>query len=383
MSQTFGSDLEFLKNYSNVVVLSDGSGQVKVAVVPEWQGRVMTSTSGGEAGPSYGWINYDLIQSGELQPHINVFGGEDRFWMGPEGGQYAIFFQKGDPFEFQYWQTPAFIDTLPYEITSQSENEVGFEHQAVIRNYSDTEFSLKISRTVRLLSRNGVKELFGSDLTGLQIAAFETENTVTNTGANPWTREEGLLSVWILGMYNPTPRTTVVIPFKEGSEEELGPSVNDAYFGKISPDRLRIEEGVVFLKCDGESRGKIGISPARAKPFAGSWDAASKVLTIVQFNLPESPAEYVNSMWEVQDKPFAGDVVNSYNDGPPEPGAKPLGPFYELETSSPALALTSGESYTHFHRTVHLSGDFNALNRIAEALLDVGIQEIESAFRSR
>jgi hypothetical protein len=225
--------------------------------------------------------------------------------------------------------------------------------------------------------------MFGMDLTGLQLAAFETENTVTNEGADPWTKEEGLLSVWILGMYNPTPRTTVVIPFKEGSEDELGPSVNDAYFGKIGPDRLRVEEGVVFFKCDGESRGKIGISPARAKSFAGSWDAASKVLTIVQFNLPDSPAEYVNSMWELQEEPFAGDVVNSYNDGPPEPGAKPLGPFYELETSSPALALMPGESYTHFHRTVHLTGDSNALNRIAEALLDAGIQEIESAFQSR
>ena len=27
--------------------------------------------------------------------HVNVFGGEDRFWLGPEGGQYSIFFVKG------------------------------------------------------------------------------------------------------------------------------------------------------------------------------------------------------------------------------------------------------------------------------------------------
>jgi hypothetical protein len=27
-------------------------------------------------------------------PHINVFGGEDRFWLGPEGGQFSIFFAK-------------------------------------------------------------------------------------------------------------------------------------------------------------------------------------------------------------------------------------------------------------------------------------------------
>jgi hypothetical protein len=173
-----------------------------------------------------------------------------------------------------------------------------------------------------------------------------------------------------------------VIPFKEGSEEELGPFVNDAYFGEISSDRLKVDAdiNVIFFKCDGKSRGKIGISPLRAQPFSGSWDADSQVLTIVQFNLPAEAAEYVNSMWEIQDEPFAGDVVNSYNDGPPEPGAEPLGPFYELETSSPALELSPGGSYTHIHRTMHFSGDRASLDKLSQSILGVGIEEIETSF---
>jgi len=204
---------------------------------------------------------------------------------------------------------------------------------------------------------------------------------VTNRGEQHWKQDSGLLSIWILGMYIPTPETTVVIPFKAGPEEELGSSVNDAYFGEISGDRLKVLEDGLFFKGDGESRGKIGVSPLRAQSFSGSWDADSQVLTIVHFNLPEQPSEYVNSMWEIQEEPFTGDVVNSYNDGPPEPGAKPLGPFYELETSSPGLALTPGGSYTHFHRTMHFSGNLNDLDRLARSLLGVGIEEIESAFR--
>ena len=75
-------------------------------------------------------------------------------------------------------------------------------------------------------------------------------------------------------------------------------------------------------------------------------------------------------MWELQDEPFKGDVVNSYNDGLPSPGAaKPLGPFYELESSSPALALKPGESATHNHRTIHLQGDEAAICRIGKSLL--------------
>jgi len=381
VNRSFGEDLALLQEYTDVVVLKDSAGDVQVAVVPAWQGRVMTSTSGGLEGPGFGWINTEMIRSPVLRPHINAFGGEDRFWMGPEGGQFAIFFRKGAPFDLQNWQTPAFIDTEKYRVVNRTDTEVQFEHQAEVENYSGTVFQLKIERTVRLLGRDRVRKQLGPEVESLQIVAFESENRVFNTGRAPWVEEKGLLSIWILGMYNPTPETTIVIPFREGPEEDLGPIVNDAYFGKIPPDRLRIGKGVLFFKGDGKSRGKIGLSPERARPFLGSWDAVKQVLTVVHFNLPVESSRYVNSMWEIQEDPYDGDVVNSYNDGPPEPGAKPLGPFYELETSSPALALEPGKSYTHFHHTVHLSGDLRALDRAAESIFGVGIEVIESAFR--
>jgi len=76
--------------------------------------------------------------------------------------------------------------------------------------------------------------------------------------------------------------------------------------------------------------------------------------------------------------PFRGDVVNSYNDGPPAPGAKPLGPFYELETSSPAAALAPGRSLTHVHRTFHFQGERAGLDALARALLGVSLDEVEA-----
>lgn len=89
--------------------------------------------------------------------------------------------------------------------------------------------------------------------------------------------------------------------------------------------------------------------------------------------------DYVNSMWEIQENPYDGDVVNSYNDGPPEPGKKPLGPFYELETSSPAAALAPGESITHVHRTSHIVAAPDDLEDIARRFFGVGLEEIASA----
>ncbi|MFQ6127016.1 MAG: DUF6786 family protein, partial [Candidatus Heimdallarchaeota archaeon] len=87
---------------------------------------------------------------------------------------------------------------------------------------------------------------------------------------------------------------------------------------------------------------------------------------------------YVNSMWQLQDQPYKGDVVNSYNDGPAEPGARPLGPFYELETSSPAAQLKPGETIFHIHRTYHLQGPEADLDAVAQATLGVTIAEIKS-----
>jgi len=112
---------------------------------------VLTSTAAGGDGASCGWINRDLIASGKIQPHINVFGGEDRFWIGPEGGQFSLFFTKGVPFDLEHWFTPAPIDTLPYTVARQSNTEVDFRSQFSLTNYSGTTFDVKVDRLVKLL----------------------------------------------------------------------------------------------------------------------------------------------------------------------------------------------------------------------------------------
>jgi hypothetical protein len=377
-SGSFAEDVAFLKNHVEVIVLEDEARTSQIAVVPAWQGRVMTSTNGGPAGTSFGWINYDLVRSGEIQPHMNAFGGEDRFWMGPEGGQYSIFFKQGDPFDLTHWQTPPSIDTEPFDTIDRQMDRVSFRRDVSLTNYSGHTFDLRIDRSVHLLNREEAAVNLGIDIdNALQIVSFETRNRLTNKGSEPWTRERGLLSIWILGMFNPSDRTTVLIPFRGAAgDAELGPVVNDAYFGKVPENRLIIGDGVVFFRGDGKHRSKIGLTPQRATEVAGSWDASGQVLTIVQYNQPAGAADYVNSMWEIQEEPYRGDVINSYNDGPPEPGAKPLGPFYELETSSPAASLAPGESILHTHRTTHLTGDRENLAAIAQKLLSVSLEEI-------
>jgi len=373
-------DIEVLKKHTDVIVLSDDSGAGQVAVVPGYQGRVMTSTTDGKV--SFGWINHELITSGELQQHINAYGGEERFWLGPEGGQFSIFFKAGDPFDWAHWQVPAVLDTEPFTVVSQRRDQAVFQGSAQLTNYSGTPLAIQLDRTVTLMDAADAGRLLEvSAPDTVKVLGFQTENRLTNVGDGQWTRETGALGIWMLGMFNRSEEAVVVMPFEPGPENELGPKVNDEYFGKVPSDRLIVKDDVLFFKVDDPYRSKIGLSPKRAKPVLGSYDGASSVLTVLQYTKPEGAEQYVNSMWKIQDDPFSGDVVNSYNDGPPEPGAEPFGPFYEMESSSPVAFLKPNESITHVQRTFHLQGEQRDLDAIAQAVLGVGIDEIKNAFK--
>lgn len=376
----FQDDVEFLSQHSDLYVLKSDDERAQVVVIPALQGRVMTSTATGPEGLSYGWINREFIASGEVDKHINAFGGEDRFWMGPEGGQFSIFFQAGAPFNLEHWWTPEPLNEAEYPVVEEGKNFVRFEKEMQFVNYSDEVFEVVLNRKVVLLDRQRTNARFGFDFPDLPMVAFESQNIITNSGNMPWEKDTGLLSIWILGMYNPSPATTIVIPFKAGSEEKLGLKVNDAYFGEVPDDRLIVKEDVLFFLGDGQHRSKIGISPSRATSILGSYDEINSVLTLVTFNKPEGELDYVNSMWEIQDEPYSGDVVNSYNDGPPEPGAEPMGPFYELETSSPAAELAPEESLQHIHTTLHIQARESELAPIVQQLLGVDLTDIKAAF---
>lgn len=375
----FGSDMTLLKQHTDVIVLSDKSGQAQVAVVPQYQGRVMTSTAAGAKGASFGWINKKAITESKRQPHINVFGGEDRIWFGPEGGQFSLFFPKGAKFEFKSWQTPAPIDWGGWKMTSHARDHASFAQNISLTNYSGTKLNMRAKRDVRMLSSAQIASALGSASRGLHAVGFETDNRITNTGHAAWTKKSGMPSIWILGMMNPSPATTVVVPFRPGPESKMGRIVNDAYFGKVPATNLKIDnKGVMFFKADGKKRSKIGIPPQRAKNVLGSYDSASKTLTLVELTLPRGARDYVNSMWEMQKTPFGGDAVNSYNDGPLADGTQ-LGPFYEIESSSPAAALKPGQTLRHIHRTIHVQGSEADLDKIARRKLGASLNEIKMA----
>jgi hypothetical protein len=378
---SFDEDVSFLRAHTKIIVLRDEKGVAEVALAPAWQGRVMTSTVDHHSGRGFGWINRELIASGEKAAHMNPFGGEDRLWLGPEGGQFSIYFAPGVPFDYAHWFVPDALDTKPFKTLHKSRDRASFEADFALLNYSGTQFHVKLKREVHLLDNKTAWADLGLASTGhVALVAYESKNTLINAGQQPWEKETGLLSIWMLGMFAPSSGATIIVPVKSGAESELGVRVTSDYFGIIPPERLKATENAIFLRGDGKFRSKIGISPRRAVGKLGSYDSDHQVLTIVQFNQPEGVDDYVNSLWKLQQNPYGGDAANAYNDGPPAPNVKPLGPFFEMESSSPAAMLPPSGSIEHTRRTIHLTGPETELDSVAHTALGVSLAEIRSAF---
>ena len=373
---TFGYDLDFLKKYhKDLVLLGDDSSGAKIIVLPAYQGRVMTSTAEGNTGSSFGWLNHDLIASGKFSSHFSAFGGEERIWLGPEGGQFSIYFKKGVEFKFDNWFVPKELDTENFTLVSSNSNQAKFEKIMHLENYTGTNFDLKLNRNIQLLNNEQIQKLIGEIPADVKSIGFESDNKLTNTGSAAWDKKTGMLSIWVLSMLNAGDGKTIVLPYRQGDSSKLGKIVTDDYFGKVPADRLKVGNGIILLNADGNYRSKIGILPSRALPIAGSFDSKNNVLTIAQFSLPEGAKDYVNSLWQMQEHPFKGDAVNAYNDGPID--GKQMGKFYEIESSSPAAALLPGQSIQHIHRTIHLKGNKESLNAVAIRLFGVGLDSIK------
>lgn len=372
---SYGYDLFFLRQHTTgLLELTNEDSSAKLLVSPQWQGRVMTSTATGDSGTSFGWINYDLLASGEKRKQFNAVGGEERLWIGPEGGQYSFYFKKGDSFSISNWQVPAIIDTVAYDVVRSNASQAVFRTQASINNYSGTKFDIALERQVNLLKKENLANHLGMAIgNNIHCVAYETLNKITNVGGSDWTKETGLISIWLLGMFTPTPQTIVIIPFNP--IPDFRSHITDNYFGSIPGERLQVKDSVLYFTCDGKYRSKIGLSPSIAKPIAASYDFAKNVLTLV---IPEvhRNAAYVNSKWEIQKEPYKGDVINSYNDGPLADGTQ-LGPFYEIESSSPALELKRGTSVSYRQVTCHLQAEYPVLKQFVKEFLKIDLDQIK------
>jgi hypothetical protein len=376
---TFGYDLQFLSKQDNeVVVLKSSDSDAQVIVSPKYQGKVFTSTAAGLQGTSFGWVNYKAFDAA-VDPHMNAYGGENRFWLGPEGGKFSLYFKPGTKMVFENWKTPAAIDTESWNVVSKHDGSVTLQKDMRLINYKGTELTLTVDRSIKILDHQQIMDRFAlSPDTSVKAVGYETDNQITNKGDNEWTEKTGMPCIWLLDMFRPSPETVIVIPFNNSNRDSIHRVATTNYFGEIPADRLKHDDTVLFFKADGKSRGKLGIHPDKVKPVAGSYDATNKILTIILFDV-EPGSRYLNQEWNTTKPSFSGDAMNAYNDGPLADGSQ-MGPFYEMESVSPAAFLKPGQSQRHLHSVFHFTGDEKGLNIIAEKVLGVSLDNIKQKF---
>jgi hypothetical protein len=376
---SFEYDLNFLKQHDSVIVLSNEDEPAKVIVSPKYQAKVFTSTEGGNKGNSFGWINYKAFTA-PIDPHMNAYGGENRFWLGPEGGVFSLYFRKGSKMVFDNWKTPAPIDTEPWNVVTVKSNSVHLQKEMELVNYAGTELHLTADREISIRTRRNISDQLGIGLDdSIGAVGYHTVNRITNKGSFEWNEKTGMPCIWMLDMFNPSPKTTIVIPYKTEGQQSSDKIATTDYFGEIPAGRIKYSNGVLLFKADGESRGKLGLGAERAKPIAGSWDAENGVLTITLFDV-DPAGKYLNQEWNTTKPVFSGDAVNAYNDGPLEDGTQ-MGPFYEIESVSPAAFLQPGSTQTHNHDVFHFTGNKQSLDLIAQKILGITLIQIEEAFK--
>jgi hypothetical protein len=352
-----------------------------IVVAPALQGRVLSAEVGSVG--STGYVNLPAIERGARDRQFNNFGGQDRLWIGPEAGSYGVYFRPGDTISRTTWRVPEDLNSGEMDVVKWSEHSVSMTRDMELANYLGYRFSLRVDRHVEAIAAAALRRELGVTLPeGVAFVGFATENKLTNTGDAAWEKDKGMLCLWVLGQYDAGARTVVAAPFRAADSATSEPPFNDDYFGRVSvdtPERLQAVGGVAVFRADARREGKFGLGRERSTGVAGSYDPDRRLLVVVKFDVDREAPYYASFSWDpINREPYKGDVFQAYNADSTTPESAE-NTFYELESVSPCRPLKPGESLDHRHATFCFQGDRAGLERIAQEVLTVSLDELEAA----
>lgn len=372
---SFGQDLSFFSKYGvDTVIL--GEGESLVCVSPEWQGRVMTSTFSGIEGSSIGWINRPLIAFKKDDLQMSQAGGEDRFWIGPQAGEFSVFAQTSNLYSNDVRGAPDALSVEPWKLVSRTSTRARLEKEAKFENALGKVLSVKAEREVSVLNRANVGEILGLEIPeSVSMVAYQSFNKLTNTGDAQWSEKTGMLNISVQSCFNANRSVNVFVPYERGELSKLGNIVSDDFYDSSTEGRLYIEESFIRFKTDGKSLSAIGVSQERSQGIVLSYDMHNNILTVVIYIRPSEKMRYLASSWR-RSMADNGDAVSVFNNGTRSQGSFGADAYYEISTHSPALSLSPGKSQFHIQRTFHFSGSEYDLGIIAYKLAGITMAQL-------
>jgi hypothetical protein len=356
-------------------VLTGRNPKCKALVCPDLAGRVMGTTTGGENGIFGGFIDEQAFLEG-MKDFWDNWGGEERYWIGPEGGQFGLMFK--DRCEcFAHYNVHEGFNRTPYKVVEVSPKGTSITMRCRMRlkNKIGTRFHVEVTRRITFLDdcpfTNGCGE-------AVSFVGFQSESSLRNIGERPFTRESGALTQWHIGQFPVGEHIIGIVPFR--TADRTSPPVREDYFkdfclgGAMPANRYSLLNNCALFKADGRVRTKIGQNCSRATGRLGSYNLESNELIMLDYDFyPQF--DYAASYWYEQPQPYDGDVISFSAEGPDQPDG-PIGRCYELEALSPALFLAPGESFTWRTRTLHLTGRAATSASICQRFLGPNIGQL-------
>jgi hypothetical protein len=334
---SYHDTLNYLAHKTSIVELYDQWGG-RVAVCPEWSGRILTSTCEGLEGDSFGGINVQAIADG-----LGDFGGEDHWTLFPLGHSFVI------------------------ETIKESKAVLQRTLQTTDANGTPAEFHL--TRSIALLSRRSMGQLFGDAVStvleqdNVSVIGFHTENTVR-------AQEKACIVSRQRGMFNATPHTFVILstPPPEQPVLEMFTEANDFhaevdYLGGSPHGRIRHLPRGLLIRADGHGQCQTTLPFSAAPPILGAIELRFGTITLWTFDLPDNSTE----------NDAVNDMVRIYNHGRSRTSEPDWATYYEINCFSAARLLQPECSFTYCQSTLHLSADNDVLGDLIQQIFGVSL----------
>ena len=321
--------LNYLAGKTSVIELFDQLGG-RVAVCPEWNGRILTSTCEGLKGESFGCINVQAIDTGLFES----YGGEDHWTFSPAVHSFAVETLKEHKVVLQR--------TLP---TTDAHGVSGEFH---------------LSRSIFLLNRRNIETLFGDavadslERADVSAVSFRTENTVKS-------QEPARVAGRLRGMFNASPNTAIILTTPPEDFDTGRSSVMIDYLGGAPHSRIRYLPQTMLIRGDGRRQCQITLPFPDAPPLIGAIEIRFGTLTLWTYDLPN-----------VSDN----DLVRIYNSGRPHTAALDWATHYEINCFSAAQELLPDQSLTYCQSTLHLNAGNDVLDDLVRQIFDVSLEDI-------
>ena len=332
---SYSDALNYLAQKTPVVELYDQLGG-RLAVCPEWNGRVLTSTCDGLKGYSFGCVNVSAVEAARFED----FGGEDQWTISPL--------------------------VYPFTVASIHEKKAVLQQTLRMTDARGKPVEFNLTRSVTLLNRQRLGNWFGDAVAEaleqeeVSFIGFRTENTVRS-------QEKAHIASWQRGMFNASPHAFIVVStpprvFVPNDLEYEPFPVEVSYLGGSPHGRLRHFPQALLLRADGYGRCQAVIPYSAAPPILGVVELRFGTLTLCTFDLPgENNADE--------------DIIRIYNSGGTHTGQLDWTRHYELNCFSATQRLQPEESLVYCKHTLHLVADKHILDNLVQQIFDIPLEK--------